>query len=170
MRRGREYSPAAALLAGLGIALCLAMPARAQGFNEQIGGMISDEAADSAIRYALDNIHIALCEDDRNCTATTEAERADPPIETVDARAAMVFGVKSALASWCGLDFKRSFLPLMAFARHGKKFTNRQAALMAMIHGGFMQRQLQSYQANGGACPDTLKVQLDSQLPKLPPQ
>jgi len=60
-----------------------------------------------------------------------------PPISMEDGRAAMVFAMKSALAQWCGLDWKRSFLPMIAFGKNQKKMSDRQLQLMTLIHGDF---------------------------------
>ncbi|MEA2838378.1 MAG: hypothetical protein QOD89_2928 [Bradyrhizobium sp.] len=78
----------------------------------------------------------------------------------------MVFAIKSALAQWCGLDWKRSFLPMIAFGKNQKKMSDRQLQLMTLIHGDFQGRQLATYMKSG-QCPPTLLSQLDTQLPKL---
>jgi hypothetical protein len=128
--------------------------------------MIPDSAANAALQEALGKIHEAKCEDDQPCSPTSDEERKNPPITNVDARAAMVFGVKSALAQWCGLDWKRSFLPMIAYGKGVMKMSDRQLSLMSLIHGDFMGRQIIFYR-NSGACPEDMKGRLDAYLPKV---
>lgn len=128
---------------------------------------IPDDVAQDAIRMALENVHKAMCEDDRNCAPATALEIARPPITTDDARAAMVFGIRSAVTEWCGLDYQRSFRPMMRHARHNKGFNNRQAALLALIHGAVMERRLMKFADDRQTCNWTLKLKLDRQLPAL---
>ena len=158
---------------GLGLAVAgmlhTASMAEAQYFDKRIGGIISDEAADSAIGFALRNIQKAQCTPEQSCARATAEELASPPIATADARTAMIFAVKSAMASWCALDYRRSFLAMMARVREEQGFGERQAALMALVHGAFMQHQLSSYEDSGKPCPEQLKARLDALLPKLSP-
>jgi hypothetical protein len=92
---------------------------------------------------------------------------ATPPIKLVDGRAAIVFAIKSALAQWCGLDWKRSFLPMIAFGKYRMKYSDRQMHLMALIHGDFYARQYAFYSKTGQQCPAALRERLDTQLPKI---
>ena len=64
------------------------------------------------------------------------------------------------------LDWKRSFLPMIAFGKGQKRTSDRQLQLMTLIHGDFQDRQLATY-VKSGQCPPTLRSQLDAQLPKL---
>ena len=137
-----------------------------ESFDEKYGRMISDGAAQEALRLALTKIHTATCEFSKPCASTSASEFTAPPITIVDSRAAMVFAIKSALAQWCGLDWKRSFLPMIAFGKYKMKMNDRQLQLMTLIHGDFQARQLMTY-TKGGQCPATLRSQLDTQLPKL---
>ncbi len=140
--------------------------AKAETFDEKYGRMISDDAARAAIRVALKKIHTVTCESNKPCAAASAEELARPPITVEDGRTAMVFAIKSALAQWCRLDWKRSFLPMIAYGKLQKKMNDRQLQLMTLIHGDFQARQLVSY-INSGSCPTTLRDQLDAQLPKL---
>lgn len=147
-----------------GVLLAVALPARswAQG-----SAAISDDVANGAIRMALENIHKAMCGDDRNCPAATPEELAEPPITTDDARAAMLFGIRSAVTEWCGLDHLRSYRPMMRHAREAKNFDTRQTTLMALIHGAVMERQRMKFEGSGRSCNWTLKLKLDRQLPPV---
>jgi hypothetical protein len=135
-------------------------------FDQKFGKMITDSAASEAIKLALTKIHTATCESNKPCARASVEEFARPPISLEDGRAAMVFAIKSALAQWCGLDWKRSFLPMIAFGKNQKKMSDRQLQLMTLIHGDFQGRQLATYMKSG-QCPPTLLSQLDTQLPKL---
>lgn len=145
-----------------GVLLAFALPERswAQGSTT-----ISDDMANGAIRMALENVHKAMCGDDGNCPAATAEELAEPPITSDDARAAMLFGIRSAVTQWCGLDYLRSYRPMMRHARAAKNFDNRQMALMALIHGAVMERQRMKFEDSGKSCNWTLKLKLDRQLP-----
>jgi hypothetical protein len=139
---------------------------RAETFDEKYGKMISDDAAGEAIRRALTKVSTAKCELDKPCAPATPEEFSRPPITIVDGRAAMVFAIKSALAQWCGLDWKRSFLPMIAFGKYKQKMTDRQLQLMTPIHSDFQGRQFAFY-SKSGQCPPNLQEQLNAQLPKL---
>jgi hypothetical protein len=147
--------------------LVLCIPAAAQEtFDQKYGKMITDGAATEATKLALAKIETATCESGKPCTRVTAEEFAQPSITVEDGRAAMLFAVKSALAGWCGIDWKRDFLPMIAFGKHQKKMSTRQLQLMTLIYGDFQARQLAIY-TKSGPCPPTLQRQLDSQLPKL---
>ena len=135
--------------------------------DETLGRMVSDDAALEAIRLGLSKIHTVKCEADKPCEPANAAELASPPIKIVDGRAAMVFAIKSALAQWCGLDWKRSFLPMIAFGKDRMRYSDRQMNLMALIHGDFYVRQYAFYSKTGQQCPASLRERLDAQLPKM---
>jgi hypothetical protein len=135
-------------------------------FDQKFGKSITDGAASEAIKLALTKIQTATCESDKPCARASAEEFSRPPISLEDGRAAMVFAIKSALAQWCGLDWKRSFLPMIAFGKGQKKMSDRQLQLMTLIHGDFQGRQLATYMKSG-QCSPTLRSQLDAQLPKL---
>lgn len=147
--------------------LVLAQNSGAQeSFDQKFSNSITDGAASEAIKLALTKIQTATCEFDKPCARASADEFSRPPISLEDGRAAMVFAIKSALAQWCGLDWKRSFLPMIAFGKGQKKMNDRQLQLMTLIHGDFQGRQLATYMKSG-QCPPTLRSQLDTQLPKL---
>lgn len=78
----------------------------------------------------------------------------------------MAHGIISALAQWCGLNWQRSFLPMLTFGRVKMKMTERQLILMTLMHGNMQVRQFKIYESSG-RCPDTLRAQLDTQMPKF---
>ena len=83
-----------------------------------------------------------------------------------EARAAMAHGGVSALASWCGIDWKRSFLPMIGYGKIHEKMTDRQLEIMSMIHGSFMARQIKTFEPTG-ECPDKVKQRLENELPMV---
>jgi hypothetical protein len=154
------------LICALGLLLSANASIAQENFDEKFGKMIPDATAMEAIKIGLSKIHTAKCEANKSCEPTSATELANPPIKIVDSRAAMVFGIKSALAQWCGLDWKRGFLPMIAFGKQKMKYNDRQLQLITLIHGDFQGRQLATY-TKSGQCPATLQSQLDTQLPKL---
>src|SRR5579883_1341060 len=90
-------------------------------FDQKFSKMITDDAASEAIKLALTKIHTATCESNKPCAQATPDEFSNPPISLEDVRATMVFAIKSALAQWCGLDWKRSFLPMIAYGKNRKR-------------------------------------------------
>jgi hypothetical protein len=147
--------------------LILIAPAAAQEtFDQKYGKMISDGAALEAIKLALTKIGKVTCESKRACEPASPEEFVHPPISVEDGRAAMVAGIKSALGEWCGINWIRSFRPMIAKSRDEKKMNYRQLQLMALIHGDFQHRQIATY-SKSGQCPPTLRNQFDTFLPPL---
>src|ERR1039458_6547979 len=81
-------------------------------FDQKFGKSITDGAASEAIKLALTKIQTATCESDKPCARASAEEFSRPPISLEDGRAAMVFAIKSALAQWCGLDWKPTRLAM----------------------------------------------------------
>lgn len=150
----------------LSLALCFPSSAEAESFDEKYGKSITDDIALHAIKMALPKLGTAICENGKACTPPTPAETEKPPISMEDSRAAMLFGIKSALAQWCGLDFRGSLLPMLAFGKNVQKLNERQIHLINFIHADFMTRQFKFYSQSGASCPDTLRKQMDTQLPR----
>ena len=139
--------------------------ASAQESLDQIfARQIPDEGVQAAIKRSLSTIQTATC-DKKPCAPATAAEMAKPPISINDGRAAMVFGIKSSMAEWCGLDMKRSFLTMISIGKNQLKMNERQLMLMTLIHGEAMAGQAK-IAATRGACPPDLKQQLDQNMPK----
>ena len=129
--------------------------------------MVSDDAARDSMKLALTKIHTAQCEANRPCAPAKPEEFSQMPIALEDGRAAMTFAIISALSQWCGLDWKRSFLPMIGYGKYKKKMSDRQLQLMTLIHSDFMGRQLAFYVKSGKTCPQELRTQFDGDLPKL---
>lgn len=152
----------------LWLGLCFALAggaARADTLLDGYGASISDEAASTLIELALERVQDGLCAPDKHCAPATADEFANPPITPNDSRQAMVVGVRSALTEFCGLDFERSYLSMMAALRKDLTRTPRQITLISLIHGLFMQFQLNQMEQAGTPCSDEMRAQLDTELP-----
>jgi hypothetical protein len=136
--------------------------------GEEYAKMITDGAAREAIGLALAKIGTVNCEANQYCTPATAEELQQPPITLQDARASMVFAIRSALAAWCGLDWRRSFQPMIILAAERRNMNKRQLVLLSLVHGDFQTRQLAFYK-NSGKCPISFKEKLDRELPTLMP-
>jgi hypothetical protein len=145
--------------------LATSFAAAQETLDQTFARQIPDEGVQAAIKRSLSSIQTATCENKKPCTAATTAELANPPIRINDGRAAMVFGIKSAMAQWCGLDMKRSFLTMISIGKSNLKMNDRQLMLMTLIHGEAMAGQSKIV-TNSGQCPPELKQQLDSEMPK----
>lgn len=114
----------------------------------------------------LKNIHRALCDGFNQCAPATPAEFETPPLSLDQARAAILIGGRSAFVAWCGFDAnRRSVLPFMQQLRRSKQYSERQLALMAVVHG--IQQSITAEQLKSqGACDEASRKRLDAQLPK----
>jgi hypothetical protein len=114
--------PALALLA----ASAQAQPARSLITDELVRGMLS---------RALDGIDQALCANER-CASAAAAEKSNPPVSVPEARAVVVRGILAGFAENCGLNWRqRSFQPMMQYWRQTMKKSERQLALIGVLHG-----------------------------------
>lgn len=164
MKRPFGQMAAVALLAA-----CAAAPEPPHGISpllERAARLISDADVTALRDAALSYIQFGRCEQNTPCAPTTQAERENPPISIADGRAALSHGVVSALAQWCGLDWKRSFLPMLAYGRTQMRMNDRQINLMSLMHGQFQTMQLATYRQQG-TCPPATRAELDAALPKL---
>jgi hypothetical protein len=117
------------------------------------------------VKLALQNIERAVCDGFNPCTPATPSELENPPISLDEARSALIAGTRTALANWCGLDGnRRSVLPMQENLRK-RRFSNRQVALIGVIHG--IQNSVLSEQLKAkGACDQATRSKIDAQLPK----
>lgn len=144
------------------------VPASAETLAEKMGKAIPDTDVESIRTLALKNLQTALCDPDKHCTPATSDEFASPPISIAEGRVAMVQGAISALIQFCGLDYKRNFVPMMDYNRHELKMSERALSLIVLMHGIRQAEQLISYKAELKSCPEGLRAKLDAELPKLP--
>lgn len=107
----------------------------------------SDELTRQTLSQAVDLFPNARC-GDKPCEPATAAERSNPPLTMTEAQRIIARGVLSAVAERCGLDWRRqNFIPMMAYWRTQQKKSERQLALVALLHGvtqGQAERSLQA--------------------------
>jgi len=121
--------------ANLTVAVVLAapLPVFAQAPAAPSGGA---EPHRKLLMMALDNYHKALCEGNQPCAPASTAERATPPITDDQARTIVAVASISTLAEHCQLDWeRRNFVPLMRHHREKLRMTERQMALVGLLHG-----------------------------------
>jgi hypothetical protein len=114
-------------------ALFLAAPAAAQS---PIIDQMPDPLVKRALVLALRQLHHAQCGEAGKCAPATEAEFENPPIPFPQARRIIASGVASAAAQWCELDWRNKIvLPMLSHFREDLKWSERQLALAALLHG-----------------------------------
>ena len=149
------------------IYLLMAAPlVHAGTLEEQYGRSIDDDAAREVTRLALTKITSRMCEPQRPCSPATPEEFSKLPIAISEARTAMAFGIKSALALWCGLGDARSYQMLWNWALLRQKMNSRQSLLIFLIHNDLQAKQSASI-AKLDQCPEQLMKELDAQIPIL---
>ncbi len=87
------------------------------------------------LNMALDNVPKARCDGGKACAPVSDAERMTL-ITDVQAKTIVSAATISTLAEHCGLDWqKRNFVPLMMYHREKLKMTERQMAVVGLLHG-----------------------------------
>jgi hypothetical protein len=123
---------------------------------------LDDDFVRRILAQALDNIPRLRCENAQPCAPASAAEKANPPITIAEARAIMNRGILSGAAERCGLDWqRRNFVPMMTYWRNDMKKTERQMALVALLHG-VMQGIVNSGAEK--ACPESMRQNLEQGL------
>ena len=146
--------------------LMMTAQVEAQSLIDKYGKMVSDDAVRIFMVDALKKVHLEKCEGGKPCSAATPQEFEQLPISVAAGRAALSHGIISALAQWCGLNWQRSFLPMIAYGRRQMKMTDRPLMIMTLMHAALFKRQSEQYRTQG-TCPARLLQDLDSQLPKV---
>jgi hypothetical protein len=102
----------------------------------QTSGGSSPEFHRHILKLALDNFKKARCALNQACAPATTEERQTPPISDDQARRIVGSAVISTMAEHCRLDWqRRNFEPLMAYHRAKLGMSERQVALVGLIHG-----------------------------------
>jgi hypothetical protein len=119
-----------------------------------------EELMQQTLNAALDNIHTVRCGSER-CTPATAEERKNPPLSLSETSQVFGRGLFSGGADICKLEWsKRNFEPMMAYWRSQKK-SERQLALIGLIHVIAMQ---QIQKQIGSECPAEMKKDVESKL------
>ena len=125
-----------------------------------------DEVVHKLVKLALENMPRALCADLKPCPPATPEEFKSPPVSMEHARAIIASGTRTALADWCGLDWRRrSYLPMMHHYRRTLRFNERQMSLVGLLHG-IHQGMTEGALKTKGTCDEATRAKLDAQLPK----
>lgn len=128
-----------------------------------------EEFMQRVLQTALANIDRARCANGERCAPATEAEKKNPPLTLAETSQVVGRGIFSGGGFHCGMDWeKRNFLPMMAYWRDQQKKSDRQLALIAMIHGIVFEQFLSEFAAKG-KCPDEMKKDLEVRLDFKPP-
>jgi hypothetical protein len=123
-----------------------------------------DDAVRKMLNLALDNIQRALCENGRPCAPATPEERINPPLTIEEARLVFERGILSAAGEHCGLDWQKlNFQPLMSYWRNSRRASERQIALVTLLHG-IMQGFAKSDARAIGPCTDAMRRNLEVRL------
>jgi len=124
------------MLIGLLIALCFGIAERARAQSSTESATKGDDAVRDIIQIALSRIHNGRCNDNKPCERASADELKNPPITINEARSVITRGTISGFAELCNFDWrKENFLPMMAYWRRTQKKTERQMALIGIIHG-----------------------------------
>lgn len=144
----------------------LALVAVVPAFAQEPPREIPDAIARKMLELGLKNIQRGLCGGLDGCAPATPEEFEMPPLTLPQVRIAIIAGAQSAAARWCGLDAEgRSINPMLRQVRQKMKLTERQAALMAVIHAIQMSLTEQHLKTRG-ECDEATRKRLDAQLPK----
>lgn len=116
------------------------------------------------LQFAIQNIQSARCANDKPCAPATESEKKNPPLSLSETSSIVGRGIFSGGAVFCGLDWnKRNFEPMMAYWRNERKKTDRQLAIISIIHGAITEQVRKTFEAKG-QCPDEIKKDLEIKL------
>ena len=113
------------------LGLSFAQPALADALDDKLKPLISEQYAKEFMEKSLKGIHYLNC-DGVPCRPTDEFELFNPPLSNDDTRQILVYGIKGALAWWCGLDEERSTVALGDFVQAGG-YNARQTALAVEV-------------------------------------
>lgn len=115
---------------------------------------------------ALDDIQRAQCgPSGQQCAPATPEEKSTLPLTVLEAQMIVDRGLVSGVAEHCGLAWQRqNFVPMMAYWRDIQKKTERQMALIGVMHG-IVQGQTAKAFASRGACTAQQRQEATSRLP-----
>ena len=124
----------------------------------------SDDHVRGIVLLGLENMPRLKCENRQPCAPATADEKADPPLTIPEGRAVIRRGVLSGIAEHCGLDWqRRNFVPMMAYWRTTVKKSERQLALVGVVHG-ITRGRPQAIMRSQGPCTDQARQSVDGQL------
>lgn len=146
------------------LTLALLLPVSAAVAQQKMKPKTREEMMLQTLQLALANIQTARCAGGERCKPATDQEKKNPPLSLTETSQVVGRGIFSGGAAYCGLDWtKRNYEPMMAYLRNEKKMTDRQLALVSIIHG-MVQEQIQRTFTAKGACPPEIKKDLEAKL------
>jgi hypothetical protein len=149
MQSARWVLPLVALLAGPG---------------DVMAQSSQDDTVRKMLMISLDNIQSGVCAGGRPCAPASAEEKVTPPLSLSDAKAVVGRAVFSAAGEHCGLDWQKlNFLPMMSHWRTSKNASDRQLALIAILHG-YALEQIKKTLAQRGPCTDAMRRDIKGRL------
>lgn len=137
----KSWPIVAALLLVPGIALA-----------QQATRIIPLDQQDAIINYTLENFWgKGVDRNNKPIEPDSEADRKTLPIPRAEAYKVVDFAAYSAVAEWCGLDWKERFLLYMKLRRDRKEESDKQLAFAGVLHGAAQQYVLKAEE--GKTCP-----------------
>jgi hypothetical protein len=128
-------------------------------------GAMADVHVRRALMLVLKQIHLAQCGEGKRCDPATSEEYDNPPIPLAVARRIIQTGVIAGTAQWCGLDWQQTvFLPMIRRLAEGEKWSERQLAIAALMHGVYQGQTYGPLQARG-ACDDETRARVAASFP-----
>ena len=107
------------------------------------------------IKIALAALPNLLCENDKPCAPASQEELEVPPITIAEARQIATYGTMSGAAAYCGLDWEEvSYSPMMNHWRTESHKSERQMAIIAVIHGVSQGRAQEALKSQGPCTAD----------------
>jgi hypothetical protein len=139
-------------------------PVQLPPWQGTVNNALLDESVSSMLKRVLSEIHKSRCGREF-CASATEDEIASPPLSIEEARRAMKVGLLSGTAEHCGLDWKqRIFYPFMAYHGRTLKMSERQLAVVSMLHGTMQGFIVDGYKKRGDPCTPQMRENLEKQL------
>lgn len=153
-------------LVGLFTALLLAatVPATAQDYRR--APVFAERDVKTAIAEALRAMPTVKC-GGVPCAAPTVEEFMQPPVQDEEARLALITGAKSALLSWCGLDWQsRTYTMMMRAFLSRYQPHDRGLQVLKMIHAMQLGRDVTNLQMLK-TCPPEFRAEQEALHPSI---
>lgn len=133
---------------------------------DPFAALLTDPVVKSLRQQAVENIHRGQCEGGVPCQPANDAEKRNPPLSMPDSRKILRNSYVTGMAQWCGLDWqRRGALPFLRKQTAGGAYSDRQVALIAMLHG-LGQKTMMARLGKYGSCPAATRQSLEQNLPR----
>lgn len=96
---------------------------------------ISDDITIKLMAVARDHITQAKLRDGSFVPPETAEEKKMPIIPVADGKRIVNRGATSAIAAWCGIDYKPYYLEFMQEERRQYQWSDKQIAYIGLLHG-----------------------------------